>query len=521
MEFLTVTIKTLSPVVLTAMNNAAVMTESRDFISGSVLRGVLASRYITVKNLGVEAHKDKCFREMFFEKLRFVDAYPVKDGKRSFVLPLSLQKAKIPVKVAEHGEKLLDVLYEKPEAGYKAVKGFGIANGNILEKVSVHKQVKLHMSRSNEQERLSGRSLEGGIYNYEAIASGQEFQGLILGEAGDLQKLVEALDLPDKKMDCRIGRSKYTEYGHCSLEIGGVENSPECFAQGKYLHLRLETAWLPMLETAADAETMLGGFLEKVNALLCAEDIKIGKVITQTEKIANFVGIWGLKRPEQQALAAGSVFTLYKESGWTVSDLEQIEKILFEGQGARTEEGFGQLRVWNMPGAMLQDNNEEGLERKKVSSPVVKKIAASILLRRVLTMVKLQAEQDVQQLRGNVADANHSFARLENLLGERKNLENARERFQNKLQDELRQQSILDKKLQNLTLRGQELKDILAGKAPMPYKVLDFKEEVPVALAEDVCFELPSDKSGVVFYEYWLWFFRHGRKFAIARKGDK
>ena len=58
MERLTVAIKTLSPVVLTAMNNAAVMTESRDYISGTVLRGVLAARFIEMKNLGKAAHED-------------------------------------------------------------------------------------------------------------------------------------------------------------------------------------------------------------------------------------------------------------------------------------------------------------------------------------------------------------------------------------------------------------------------------------------------------------------------------
>ena len=134
MECLTVTIKTLSPVVLTAMNNAAVMTESRDYISGTVLRGVLADRFIQKKKLGKAAHKDEEFRELFFGGLRFVDANPVQGGKRAFVLPFSLQKGKIPEKNADGAEVLLDILLQEPKAGYKAVKGFAVAEGNCISR---------------------------------------------------------------------------------------------------------------------------------------------------------------------------------------------------------------------------------------------------------------------------------------------------------------------------------------------------------------------------------------------------
>ena len=141
MEFLTVMIKTLSPVVLTAMNNATVMTESRDFISGSTLRGVLATQYVRKHQLGGQAQKDAMFRKLFFGNLRFVDAYPVKGGIRSFVLPFSLQKAKIAENKEKHGEALLDILCENPKPGYKPVSGFGVAKGNQITKVTVQKQV--------------------------------------------------------------------------------------------------------------------------------------------------------------------------------------------------------------------------------------------------------------------------------------------------------------------------------------------------------------------------------------------
>ena len=58
---LKVKIKILSPVVISAASNSTIMTESHDEISGSIIRGVLAARYVQEKNLGDKAHANKDF----------------------------------------------------------------------------------------------------------------------------------------------------------------------------------------------------------------------------------------------------------------------------------------------------------------------------------------------------------------------------------------------------------------------------------------------------------------------------
>ena len=521
MEFLTVTIKTLSPVVLTAMNNAAVMTESRDYISGTVLRGVLASRYIAANGLGIDAQEDKTFRELFFGGLRFVDAFPVHGGKRSLLLPISLQKSKAAVKDKEDRVWLLDLAKQKPEAGFKTVNGFGILAGDSIIPVQVNKQVKLHMSRSGEKERLGGRSLDGGIYNYEAVEAGQQFQGIVIGEKTALERLLETMRLEDNKLDCYIGRSKYTEYGHCRMEFGGIEEIPAVNLRGNRICIRLETAWLPLLYPASSVEDTIGAFVETLRVRTGAEDITVEQVIAKTENVANFVGVWGLKRAEQQALAAGSVFVLGKSSGWNEKDMEALAELLYAGQGTRTEEGFGQLRVWDENAAYLASGKSTTCERRAVHSTMAREIAGDILFQRLRAMVRMKADQDVHMLEGKVEDATHSFARLEAMLGERKDLDKAKRRFLEKLQKELRPKSALDKRLEGLMLQGKELKEILLGKAPQPYASLDFRKEVPKEMAEDIGFAMPGMDDGRIFYEYWLWFFRHGRKWSVSRRGDK
>ena len=87
MRRLKFSIWTLSPVVVTSTSNATMMTDTHTAFSGSIIRGIMASRFVEVQKLDDEAH-DAIFREIFFCGLRFLPANPEILGERSFVLPL-------------------------------------------------------------------------------------------------------------------------------------------------------------------------------------------------------------------------------------------------------------------------------------------------------------------------------------------------------------------------------------------------------------------------------------------------
>ena len=93
MHRLELPIKTLSPCVVTSTSNATVMTGTHKNFSGSIIRGILASCFVAVQTITDEAH-DETFRELFFGGLKFLPANPEIAGKRTFVLPLSLQRAR-------------------------------------------------------------------------------------------------------------------------------------------------------------------------------------------------------------------------------------------------------------------------------------------------------------------------------------------------------------------------------------------------------------------------------------------
>ena len=171
MERMKLTVTTLSPVVIPATSDTTVMTATQDYFSGTVLRGVLAAAYIRQNRLKGKAHEDKAFQQLFFGDLRFVDAYPSLKGERGIVLPLSLQKDKAGTEICDLFEPKADM------AGYKSCRGIGLVRPKQEKILSlpVRKRVSLHMSREKEDERISGRSEDGDIYNYEAIEPGQEF----------------------------------------------------------------------------------------------------------------------------------------------------------------------------------------------------------------------------------------------------------------------------------------------------------------------------------------------------------
>ena len=89
MKQLHVSITTQSPLVITAESSSRVLTESRDYISGTIVRGILADAYRKARNLGNTAHKDSSFKQLFLGGLQFQAAYPMVKGHRSYPLPQS------------------------------------------------------------------------------------------------------------------------------------------------------------------------------------------------------------------------------------------------------------------------------------------------------------------------------------------------------------------------------------------------------------------------------------------------
>lgn len=520
---LDIKIDVLAPMVLTSKSNNTVLTTSADVIKGSIIRGTLAGMYIRKYNLQDQAHLDKSFQELFLNTgIRYLPATPVVASQCSNILPMSIMQSKITKEISDGAYAV------SAGAGWKSLNGYGaIVNGSI-HKAQVYKTISLHMSRNQENERISGKSLEGHIYNYEAIKAGQSFICSLLGTRELLEKLLDALNL-SQGVDAYIGRSKYNQYGRCRLSATTIQDLDLLSDVAKamddqgFLTLYCTTPYIPDWSTG-DNYQALSEIVQRLSRQCPELEFQLAdNMFIKTESIANYVGVWNLRRDEEQAISAGSLFKIkcIGHNQWPAEALQALVQIL-SGTGARrNQEGYGQFRLWpdykNL--ALAEEKASQSVSKASIS-PQVAEAVANILMNRFRKEIRQMASMMVMDLRKSLAGKNHLFGRLENILENcyAKDKSGCRKLFQQAISKEIREKSQAERHLHNIRYEGSSLLDILKGSKSAPWwqgfswdKILG--KEIN-QLAKDINYKLPEAECGELYHEYWLWFFRHARKLA-------
>ena len=526
MEQMTITLRTKSPVVLSAPGNTNLLTSTRDVFGGSVLRGLVAARYIEKRGSDGPANEDPVFRRLFFGGVRFVDAYPVTPVGAAFPLPASLQKSK-------DGSTILDLFDKDAKKGFKGFRGLGVEIGDALAVVQTKKTMTLHMSRCGEDsdgkgfnaERLSGKSEEGRIFTYEALCEGQEFEGLLVGEKEDLDELRRVIG---NRWRGRAGRSKYVEYGEVECALGETDNAlpaPAPVPEDGKARLYLQTPLLPLSGDASSAWRVLQeAVAEEMNSRRGTKAFKIEKkIFANAEASDSFVGVWRLRRPRQTALSAGSCFTLEKDgAAWDEADMAALCDLMYEGAGLRPEEGFGQLRIWKKQ--EWRPASEED-KRKIAAAQQTVEIQSASVREKAANILRVKRLADIREWAGTVAKDSsvslrsqpaHVFTRLDSLLSSSKTAGDFQTRIKTATEDK---STAFSKHLKEIkiTLNGdkkEKLHELLTNEPTLPYKdrlkaAEDVMGEAYRAIGESGVLSAEDD---VVFREYWHWFFRYARK---------
>lgn len=518
MQQIKITITALEPLVITSSSGDTVMTPSANYISGTMVRGVFADRYIKEQQLGVEAHESADFRCLFFDKLRFTNAMPAYNGQPAFQVPFSIQKNKL-------GTELKDLLQDDNLVpGFKGVRGMAVIEkvegDHYLHKVSVAKNISFHMSRSSEEERLMGRSKDGMIFNYESIDANQQFIAYVIGAGEDLQKLYETMG--QQSFNGRVGRSRFTQYGSIKVQLGAIEDIQYVIKPNKnneiFIHVLSPT--IPAVGTIHSAEATLSGLKGELLEGAC-----ITKVFASVTEVDNFVNIWGMKRPRVQALAAGTIYAIKKDNWDEAVDAKKLYAALAKGLGQRTQEGFGQLSIWEgkdlIPAKKDAVINEAALE----IVPMAKNVAARIVEKYILEHLKQIAFEDALKLRGLAGVKTHFFARLLQELSSIDNAANARQIMLASVEN-ARTNSPYAKGLQKISLKGKHLEDWFKdSKLEMAYIDAWHTEVQQTKLGElmaKIGMHLSDQdlSEGRYFYTYWYWLFRYACK-VLASKGGR
>jgi len=322
--------------------------------------------------------------------------------------------------------------------------------------------------------------------------------------------------LDGNKMISYVGRSRFTQYGKCLLEFGDIERLPAPKIDGE-IFLLLETPLIPKSEGFLSARKIL-------EAEVCG---KVGKVFAAGVEVENFVVPWSMKRPRVSALAAGTVFSV-DVSELTADAKKFLAEKIYNGFGLRTEEGFGQLRLWSPKNFTVGKLEAEKISRPKNFSDKTLELAKKILSTQLLEQVRIWAHEDSEKLRPQLQGGNltHFFARLDGLLS-RVGKANVLKNFAAQLKSELvKGNALFREHLEALRMtNGRTFFDVLTAQAPLPIDSRSMSDELDLkklhtTLFKDLNFSDTDLSKDAIHLEYLKNYFRFARKLAAKKGGE-
>jgi len=336
---LTFEIHLLEPLLATALEGDPNSSVSLPFIPGSMLRGALIARYLAHTSIPDVAANPTC-RHLFFDgHTRYLHAYPLdRVGKRTLPTPRAW-KVKKATQTPVYDLSVEPTDIDQPKS---LSESFVWLDSNELELYEPGKQINVHTQR----DRKMGRAVEGAgaVFQYEAIAAGEVFGGVILCtddvDADTLQSLLEQDDLP-------MGGSRGAGYG--LVEIQNTQR----IADWREVSVTLDdmpsggelTVTLLSDALIRDAN---GQYVAYLDAASLGDwlDARLESIPERTHAQPAIVGgfnrKWGLPLPQVSVARAGSVYVFRAAEPIPAAGLIRL---MADGIGERREEGFGRIAI--------------------------------------------------------------------------------------------------------------------------------------------------------------------------------
>jgi CRISPR-associated protein Csx10 len=379
-------IKNLAPLVISARYGDNNMVSTEKYIPGTSVLGLLAARFFKKEKVASEtACQNDSFRRFFLDgQLKFGNAFILskdKDGDEypHYPTPFSIQKEK-------RGEGIYDLLLleedEEPDKATKSVGKFCDLEDEDIRFKDVNTDLNFHHARDSK----TGAPEDGVIFNYESVASGQEFEGAISGSTDDLNLLLKIYGT--KSWMGYIGRSKNAQYGKIRFEI--KDDTPHTVS---YTGCNSTKIALTLLSDT---------IIYNANGFSCTDKDVMAQYLGVTVKKAffrkgdteNFVGVWRLKKPSENCFLAGSSFLLEI----TDADRQTLEAFQKTGIGERTHEGFGQCIFNWQKEEELQEQPWEAPTLPKPATPIptaTRTILEMLVKKAIHKQIKLDAMEDL------------------------------------------------------------------------------------------------------------------------------
>lgn len=373
-------ITALSPILITGEQNNQNNVSTLDYIPGRVLLGFYATKFIKDKDLKEMAHLDDNFYSLFLsDQVIFSNAYITDENNRKYIpAPISLEKEK-------YNNDIYDFLIlddeDFPEEPTKKIGGYVYFSESEIYNKEVEKIYNFH----HERDRNTGSTKEGMIFNYEAIAEGQNFLGEILYS----KEFAEIIEPFLKNETIYIGRSRNAQYGKVKIEF--IDNNNEFETEN---HDKITLTFL--------SDTII--LYENGNPSLNVDNLskKLGvnilKSFVKSTRIETYNARWRFKTPSINAFSAGSCFLLDQLP-------ENYEKIEITGIGENRNQGFGKVifGLQKEENFILRENEKVTIYKPDGEIPeITKKIVQKLIEDKMVENIRIKAIEDAENFNKNL-----------------------------------------------------------------------------------------------------------------------
>jgi len=535
-------ITTKDPVIISDGRGDTNVTSSLKYIPGRYILGIFAWNFIRTNSIDTP-HMDDDFKDWFlFGKLQFHNGYPalnpepeIKDIDRLIFYPTPLSLVYEKKNQNENRRVLYDLTVSDREFDtvMKNVNEFSNISG-IIKLHSPSMVTNFHFGRG-KRNKISNPEKE--IFYYEAIDKDQEFEGKIIGKEDILIKFLN--NFPSN-IQCRIGKSKLTQYGNAILEIlddspimaNLNENKKDLNNTNEFIiTFKSDAIFYDELGNSNTNEIVLKSYLSKLFKIEL-EKIKISKSFIESKIIEHFVGVWKMKTPSHIAVQAGSVLKC------NITDAVNIGSKLLEIQtiGEWNHMGYGEIEIGYQnveieeyrSQSSQQDDDKPIVKRPNGEVPnLIRELFQCMAEDYLINKIENQARQKAQEFLNGTSKSKHLSNSLLNqleLVIANKNIITTPNDFLNFIELEVENKDTRKEKLRLKLLQFQNKNDhfIVFAKRESS-KFNDFKQNYIQDINVEKKIKTLSEEIGYDFNElknkfhrqYWITFFRH------LKKGEK
>ncbi|MFB2981918.1 RAMP superfamily CRISPR-associated protein [Microseira sp. BLCC-F43] len=366
MKAITFLLHTKQPILATSLQGYPNSDVSFSYIPGSMIRGVLISRYL--QNHGLQNTDDILddskfpdVKRLFFDgSTRYLNAYLYSNDKekRTLPVPRSWLKKKGDEVTDSNPVNIYDFSYDQPDPkiSYKSLnESFCTVDDEDVVLYKEKRRINIH----NMRDRKKGRGTDdnGAVFRYDALDAGQTFQGVILCDNADDVAKIKPLLQPK---DIWLGGSQSAGYGH--TEISHIEEHDiwqevgidhEYREDRELLRITLlsdlilrdrcgQYVAIPSMESIADDGDRKVDPLTQLLEQLLEVKLEPQSSFISSLVVGGFNRKWGLPLPQVPALAAGSVFVFNYVRELNIDRIRTLEN---QGIGERRVDGFGRVAV--------------------------------------------------------------------------------------------------------------------------------------------------------------------------------